>query len=180
MAPLPVRPVFGVPRREGEGEAASGGLYRAKAAEQGVGVNTVRRWVMHAKGRWVMHAKDSPARERSVRGTASRADPRWLDAAQQVIARHVTKSRPVRRLLLTEIGEEFGSSTVAAWSGADPDGGIRAAVEAGPGANAFTGNTKGKRSIANRPQSTYGRLLAIRPASSWWTPTGWMRSRWSR
>jgi hypothetical protein len=95
--------------REGEDEAATGGLYRAKAAELGGGVNTVRRWVMHAE--------DSPARERSARGIASRADPRWLDAAQQVIARHVTKSRPVRRLLLTEIG---GGARAAARSRRGP------------------------------------------------------------
>jgi len=31
------------------------------------------------------------------------------------------------------------------------------------GTNAFTGSTKGKRSIANRPQGAYGRLRATRP-----------------
>ena len=31
------------------------------------------------------------------------------------------------------------------------------------GTNAFTRSTKGKRSIANRPQSVYGRLRATRP-----------------
>src|SRR5205814_9823540 len=31
------------------------------------------------------------------------------------------------------------------------------------GSNAFTGSTKGKRSIADRPQEVYGRLRATRP-----------------
>ena len=71
--------------------------YEAKAAELGVSVSTVRRWVMQAQ--------DGPAglvTDRPARAVLDRADPRWLDAARQVIDRYVPKSRPVRGLLLAD------------------------------------------------------------------------------
>src|ERR1017187_2225542 len=75
---------------------------QAKAAGLGVGVSTVRRWVMQAQ--------DGPAglvAERPARAVLDRADPRWLDAARQGSARHGAKSRPVRGLLVTEIEEQL-------------------------------------------------------------------------
>src|SRR6266699_1398387 len=133
--------------------------YQAKAAELGAGVSTVRRWVMQAQ--------DGPAglvAGRSARTVLDRADPRWLDAARQVIARHVPKSRPVRGLLLAEIEEQLvrqhGPGVVPVPSRTT---GYELLWELGRGTNAFTGSTKGKRSIANRPQGAYGRLRATRP-----------------
>jgi len=133
--------------------------YKAKAAELGVGVSTVRRWVVQAR--------DGPAglvAERPARAVLDRADPRWLDAARQVITRHVTRSRPVRGLLLTEIEEQLaqqhGPGVVPVPSRTV---GYELLRELDRGTNAFTGSTKGKRSIANRPQGAYGRLRATRP-----------------
>ena len=63
--------------------------YQAKAAELGIGASTVRRWVMQAQ--------DGPAglvTERSARLALDRADPRWLDAARQVITGHVPPQPP--------------------------------------------------------------------------------------
>jgi transposase InsO family protein len=133
--------------------------YKAKAAELGVGVSTVRRWVVQAQ--------DGPAglvAERPARAVLDRADPRWLDTARQVIARHVTKSRPVRGLLLTEIEEQLaqqhGPGVVPVPSRTV---GYELLRELDRGTNSFTGSTKGKRSIANRPPGAYGRLQATRP-----------------
>src|SRR5271165_136602 len=134
--------------------------YRAKAAELGVGVSTVRRWVTLAY--------DGPAGLVAERGSAravlDRADLRWLDAARRVIARHVPRSRPVRGLLLTEIEEELaqqhGRGVVPVPSRTV---GYELLRELDKGTNALTGSTKGKRSIANRPQGAYGRLRATRP-----------------
>src|SRR5260370_570366 len=74
--------------------------YQAKAAELGVGVSTVRRWVTQAQ--------DGPAGlviERPARALLDRADLRWLDAARQVIARHVPRGRPVLGPLLAATGQ---------------------------------------------------------------------------
>src|SRR5260370_41528506 len=76
--------------------------YQAKAAELGVGVSAVRRWVTQAQ--------DGPAGlviERPARALLDRADLRWLDAARQGIAWHVPRSRPVRGLLLAAIEQEL-------------------------------------------------------------------------
>jgi transposase InsO family protein len=133
--------------------------YQAKAAELGVGVSTVRRWVTLAQ--------DGPAgliAERPARAVLDRADSRWLDAARRVIARHIPRSRPVRGLLVAEIEEELaqqhGPGVVPVPSRTV---GYELLRELDKGTNAFTGSTKGKRSIANRPQGAYGRLRATRP-----------------
>ena len=133
--------------------------YQAKAAELGIGASTVRRWVMQAQ--------DGPAglaSERPARPALDRADPRWLDAAREVIARHVPRSRPVRRLILAEIEqrllEQHGPGAVPVPSQST---GYELLRELDKGTSAFTGSTKGKRSIANRPQGAYGRLRATRP-----------------
>jgi len=133
--------------------------YQAKAAELGVGVSTVRRWVSLAR--------QGPAglvAERPARAVLDRADPRWLDAARRVIARYVSRSRPVRGLLLTEIQEQLahdhGRGVVPVPS---RTAGYELLRELDRGTSAFTGSTKGKRSIADRPQGAYGRLRATRP-----------------
>ncbi|GAA4617263.1 helix-turn-helix domain-containing protein [Actinoallomurus liliacearum] len=133
--------------------------YRAKAAELGVGVSTVRRWVKQAE--------DGPVglvAERLVREVLDRADPRWLDVARQVIAEHVNASRPVRSLILAEVEErladKYGQGVVTIPSRTV---GYELLRELDRGVNAFTGSTKAKRSIANRPHGAYGRLRATRP-----------------
>jgi transposase InsO family protein len=133
--------------------------YRAKAAELRVGISTVRRWVKQAE--------DGPAglvAERPVREVLDRADPRWLDMARQVIAEHVGASRPVRSLILAEVEErladKYGRGAVTVPSRTV---GYELLRELDRGANAFTGSTKAKRSIANRPHGAYGRLRATRP-----------------
>ena len=133
--------------------------YQAKAVELGIGASTVRRWVMQAQ--------DGPAglvTERSARLALDRADPCWLDAARQVITGHVPRSRPVRRLILAEIeqrlAEQHGPGVVPVPSQST---GYELLRELDKGTSAFTGSTKGKRSIANRPQGAYGRLRATRP-----------------
>ncbi|MBT2458636.1 DDE-type integrase/transposase/recombinase [Streptomyces sp. ISL-86] len=133
--------------------------YAAKAAELGVGESTIRRWVVLAEA--------GPAgllKERRTRDVLDRADPRWVDAARDAVARRVKASRPVRDLLLLEIeerlGEVHGRNSVPSPARTTAYAILR---ELDRGTNAFTGSTKGKRSIANRPQGTYGRLRATRP-----------------
>ncbi len=75
--------------------------YAAKAAEIGVGMSTLRRWVKDFTER-------GPAGLADNRGTRRRqplagADPRWLDTARQVLAGRTDASRPTQDLVLAEI-----------------------------------------------------------------------------
>lgn len=134
--------------------------YRAKAAELGVDPATIRRWVARAKTSGPAGLVD----RRSAGSVLDRIDPRWLDAARSALAGRVKASRPVKRLVLLEIEErlerEFGSGVVPL---PGRTRGYEALAELSRGTNAFRGSTKGKRSIAQRPQGTYGRLRATRP-----------------
>ncbi|EDY51753.1 hypothetical protein [Streptomyces clavuligerus] len=134
--------------------------YRAKAAELGVSVTTVRRWV-------ALVEESGPAglvSKREPTSVLDRADPRWLDMARSVIGSLERSSRPVRGLVLMEIEErvvkKYGRDVVSI---PKQTTGYALLKELSRGTNAFEGSTKGKRSIANRPQGVFGRLRATRP-----------------
>jgi transposase InsO family protein len=149
----------GEPRREFAPGTSMMSRYRAKAAELGVGASTVRRWVSQsAKG------PEGLLAERPVSRVLDRADARWLEVARQVLEKKVPASRPVRAMVLTEIAERCaqahgpGAVTIPGKSL-----GYALLEELNKGTNAFTGSTKGKRSIASRPQGVFGRLRPTRP-----------------
>lgn len=72
-----------------------------------------------------------------------------------------------------------GVSTVRRWTAAVKDL-YELLRQLSKGTNAFEGSTKGKRSIADAPQDTCGRLRATRPGEYVvLTPTAWMSSRWT-
>ena len=135
--------------------------YRAKAAELGVGVSTVRRWA-------AAFTREGPAGLVPVRrewpGPLGCTDARWVEMCQVVLAEHVTASRPTRAIILAEVGarlaEQYGPQVVPEPSKSTA---YELLWELSRGTNAFTGSTKGKRSIADRPQQVYGRLRATRP-----------------
>ncbi|MFH8566161.1 hypothetical protein [Streptomyces sp. NPDC017988] len=134
--------------------------YAVKAAELRVGVSTVRRWTAALK-------KSGPAglvMDRPVRSVVERADPRWVEMAESVLKAKVKASCPVRGLILTEIEEqlvrEHGKGTVPLPARTM---GYELLRQMSKGTNAFEDSTKGKRSIADGPQGTYGRLRATRP-----------------
>ena len=94
-----------------------------------------------------------------------RADPRWLDAARQVIARARAEEPPGPPAWSwprsrSTLAQQHGPGVVPVPSQST---GYELLRELDKGTNAFTGSTKGKRSIANRPQGAYGRLRATRP-----------------
>ncbi|MFF7098129.1 hypothetical protein ACFY9A_37955 [Streptomyces rubradiris] len=134
--------------------------YKAKAAELSVSVTTVRRWV-------ALVEESGPAglvSKRQPTSVLDRVDPRWLETARSVIKRLEKSSRPVRGLVLIEIEErvvkEYGPGVVSI---PKQTKGYALLKELSRGTNAFDGSTKGKRSIANRPQGVFGRLRATRP-----------------
>ena len=63
--------------------------YAAKAAELGVDLATVRRWVAGVK-----RAGPGLADKRRPGSALDHADPRWVDMARSVLAGHVNSSRP--------------------------------------------------------------------------------------
>ncbi|MET7703612.1 hypothetical protein [Streptomyces sp. NPDC005485] len=134
--------------------------YVAKAAELGVAESTIRNWVRQVK-------RSGPAglvRGRPAPSVLDRADDRWLEMARSVLKGHEKSSRPVRNLILAEIEErltkEYGKETVPVPARTTGYELLRALTK---GTNAFEGSTKGKRSIADAPKGTYGRLRATRP-----------------
>ena len=124
------------------------GRYAAKAAEIGVSVPTLRRWVctFQAAGPAGLVRHRTGPRDR---GGWGRTDARWMDMCRTVVAEHVTASRPTRALILAEVEtrlvEEYGEGVVAVPA---KTVGYELLAELFRGSNAFTGSTKGKR-LAN-------------------------------
>ncbi|HET9966636.1 MAG TPA: hypothetical protein VFQ68_00285, partial [Streptosporangiaceae bacterium] len=136
--------------------------YQAKAADLGISVRTVQRWVAALQESGPAGVVDG----RSLRGAdpLGGVDERWLEMCRLVLAEHTEASRPTKELMLRRVSAplaaEHGEGTV-------PEPGQRRAravlADLTRGTNAFTGSTKGKRSIAARPQGVYGRLRPTRP-----------------
>lgn len=133
--------------------------YQAKAAEIGVAVSTLRRWVAQFRQHGpygLLHEAGGPK--------GGRTDPRWVDTCRTVLNEHVRASRPTRAVILAEVSsrleEEYGRDVVPVPA---RSAGYEMLARLSRGTNAFDGATKGKRSIANRPQGVYGRLRATRP-----------------
>jgi transposase InsO family protein len=135
--------------------------YAAKAAEIGVGVSTLRRWVKDFGEHGPAGLADD--RRRRWRQPLAGADPRWLETARQVLAGRTDASRPTQDLVLAEIAArldaEHGAGAVPAPS---PTRARLLLREITRGTSAF-GGTKAKREIAGRPAAPYGRLRATRP-----------------
>jgi hypothetical protein len=134
--------------------------YAAKAAEIGVGVSTLRRWVKDFGERGPAGlADDRRRRQKPLAG----ADPRWLEMARRVLAEHTEASKPTRDLILAEIAArldaEHGHDAVPV---PKPTRARALLRETTKGTSAF-GGTKAKREIAGRPAAPYGRLRATRP-----------------
>src|SRR5262249_53723037 len=75
--------------------------YAAKAAELGVGVTTLRRWVhgFEVDG----EAGLIDARHQRPSDPLRGVDPRWLDVLRRVLDEHVGASRPTQELLLDRV-----------------------------------------------------------------------------
>jgi transposase InsO family protein len=136
--------------------------YAAKSAEIGVGLRTLERWVASFR-------ESGPAGLVDGRSTRpadvfSGVDERWLAMCRTVLAEHTEASRPTKSLVLARVSArldaEYGPGEVTP-PGIKKSRAVLA--ELTQGTNAFTGSTKGKRSIAGRPHGVYGRLRPTRP-----------------
>jgi transposase InsO family protein len=135
--------------------------YAAKAAEIGVGVSTLRRWVKEFEERGPAGLADDRWRRR--RAPLAGADPRWLEMARRVLAEHTEASKPTQDLILAEVAARLGAEHGEAMVPVPKLTRARALLrEISKGTSAF-GGTKAKREIAGRPAAPYGRLRAMRP-----------------
>jgi len=132
----------------------------AKAAELKVSPRTIDRWVAAYRESGEAGLVDA----RSLKSRGSRVDPRWEEALCRVLAELVNASTPTRSAVLSRVEdrleEEFGRGTVPLPSRATA---YRRLAELSKGTNAVSGSAKARRSIADRPRGTYGRLRATRP-----------------
>ncbi|GAB3849291.1 helix-turn-helix domain-containing protein [Micromonospora andamanensis] len=132
--------------------------YRAKAAQLGVGLRTVERWV--AEYRTMGEAGLVDRRD----GSPPAVDTRWDEAVRAVLAESVNASTPTRGAVLARaaarLEQQYGPGVVPLPSQATS---YRRLAELTKGTNAVSGSAKGRRSIADRPQGVYGRLRATRP-----------------
>ena len=136
--------------------------YEAKAAELGVSRRTVQRWAAALQESGPAGVADG--RSQRAADPLGGVDERWLAMCRLVLAEHTEASRPTRDLVLRRISARLAAGH---GEGTVPEPGRRRAyavlAELARGTNAFTGSTKGKRSIAARPQGVYGRLRPARP-----------------
>ncbi|MFF6879857.1 integrase [Streptomyces sp. NPDC012474] len=130
----------------------------AKAAELGNSTRTLQRWLTAYRESGEAGLVDARA------GRVSSVDPRWEEAVRRVMAESVAGSTPTRSALLLQAEErlngEYGKGTVRVPSRSTAYARLAWLAK---GTNAVSGSAKARRSIAERPQGTYGRLRATRP-----------------
>jgi transposase InsO family protein len=134
--------------------------YEAKARELGVGERTIERWVMAYRQSGEAGLVDT----RILRGRQTAVDPRWDEAVRLVMAEMVADSTPTRSAVLRKAGarlDDLHGPGVVPWPSTATA--YRRLAEMARGTNAVAGSAKGRRSIADRPKGTYGRLRATRP-----------------
>ncbi len=150
----------GEPRPDYDPAGPLSGRQEAKAGELGVTGRTIRRWVRAYRDSGEAGLADA----RRVSGRHRALDPRWEEACRMVVAGQVTASTPTAGALLRLIGaqldEQSGPGVVPRPSTATA---YRHLARLTKGTNALKGSAKGRRSIADRPTGTYGRLRAVRP-----------------
>lgn len=152
----------GEPRLEFHPQLALRKRQQAKADELGVSPRTIERWV--ARYRDVGEAGLVDTRNAQPGMGLKNFDPRWIDAAQTVLDEQALESKVQKRIILARIQARVerlhGPDVVRIPSTAS---GYRALSELDRGRGTFSGPTKSKRSIANRPPAPFGRLTASYP-----------------
>ncbi|MEV7929213.1 integrase [Kitasatospora sp. NPDC088779] len=134
--------------------------YAAKAAELKVSVRTVENWTSAYRACGEAALVD----DRKRVGHRRSVDPRWDAAVLAELAAGVDASTPTRSAVLMRAAERLEREHGEGVVGIPPKTtAYRRLEELTKGRNAVSGSAKGRRSIASRPQGTYGRLRATRP-----------------
>lgn len=151
-------PMPGEPKPEYDPSLPLVTRYAAKALELGVDERTIRRKVKAYRE----HGEAGLASVWAQRGP--RVDPRWSEAARQVMIEHVDESRVSKAAVIyhTEKRLEicFGKGVVPSPS---RSAAYRELSWLDTNHRTFTGTTKRNRDIADRPRRRYGKLRPTRP-----------------
>lgn len=135
--------------------------YEAKAAELGVGVRTVERWVGGYRKTGEAGLVESKPTGRSSFGSN---DSRWPETALEVMAEHTDSSRPSRTMVIARTNARviarFGAGVVELPSRATAFRILEDLERRNP---LFRLSTKRNRDIAERPDGVYGKLRPTRP-----------------
>jgi putative transposase len=134
-------------------------MLRSKAAELGVSVRTLQRWVAAYEASGAAGLVDARSR-RSVRRSVH---PLWDAACLAELRQYTSRSTPTKGAIVAatalRLETEHGPGSVPVPSQATA---YRRLDELAKGKYAF-GSGKARRSVANRPAGPYGRLRAARP-----------------
>jgi transposase-like protein len=151
----------GEPRPDYLADVSLGDRYASKAAEIGVTVRTIERWVRDYRrgGEAGLAAAGRPAR-----GRATKVDDRWVETAREVMVEHTGESKPSRTMVIertrARVIARFGPDAVPQPSRATA---FRLLEELEDQHPLFRLSTKRNRDIADRPDGPYGRLRPTRP-----------------
>nr|WP_202466956.1 Mu transposase C-terminal domain-containing protein [Streptomyces sp. SID4951] len=151
----------GEPRPEYAPGLSLGKRYAAKASELGVTVRSVERW---ARAFIESGEAGLVPKRAQAEGGLSHADPRWVEAAEEVLGEYEEESRPSIKLVLERVEarleERFGPKVVPL---PKRTAGYRWMHELDRRHPTFRLSTKRNREIADRPAGVYGKLRPTRP-----------------
>ncbi|MFE5703586.1 transposase [Rhodococcus koreensis] len=151
----------GEPRAQYVEGVALSDRYAAKAAELGLGVRTIERWV----GKFQRFGEAGLVRREVASGVrSSRIDDRWVETVLEVLVEHTDQSRPSRTMVIERANARavarFGVGVVRLPSRATA---FRVLEELERRHPTFRLSTKRNRDIAARPDGPYGKLRPTRP-----------------
>ncbi|WP_100515235.1 Mu transposase C-terminal domain-containing protein [Mycobacteroides abscessus] len=134
--------------------------YEAKAAELGVGMRTLRRWI----GDFQRNGEAGLVVSKPAVAATGRVDERWVQTAIEVMVEHQDQSKPSRSLVIdrtnARVVMRFGPDAMALPSRATA---FRVLGELEKRHPTFRLSTKRNRDIADRPGGVYGKLRPTRP-----------------
>jgi transposase InsO family protein len=151
----------GEPRAEYDPALPLGTRYEAKAAELGIGVRTLRRWVGGYRKSGEAGLVEGKAAGRAPFGSG---DSRWADTALEVMAEHTDQSKPSRTMVIertsARVIARFGPGVVELPSRSTA---FRVLEDLERRSPLFRLSAKRNRDIAARPDGVYGKLRPTRP-----------------
>ncbi len=135
--------------------------YEAKAAELGVTTRTVRRW---ARAFRELGEAGLVPKTAKADGGLGNADPRWVEAAEEVLKEYEEESRPSVKVVLEEVEARLRTKFKLVKIPVPPrTTAYRWMQELERRHPTFRLSTQRNRDIADRPWGVYGKLRPTRP-----------------